>query len=215
VPRKLLSSGSSETLDSSTRPYSLLGTLQKSAGLLEQVLYRQAEDVIAGKGEPAPEQPNDPALEMLTQMISALSSGQGLDHLKPKITQLLSGQGEQSELVNNLLVAHDVTRLPGYLKARFTVEKYLFDCLGRNDLTPAEALAFLKLTKEEIDIITQRVRGGATSVRDVSALVDKADVLNRLSEQQLVDKFSKTTAVGREILRKVGYRLTKLVGKPS
>lgn len=86
----------------------------------------------------------------------------------------------------------------------------MLKAFDRHDLTPAEALAFLKLAKEEIEDITDRVRGGATSVKDVEDLVNKADFVNRLSEGELAKKFSGTSASSREILRKVGYKLARL-----
>jgi hypothetical protein len=153
---------------------------------------------------------DSPVIRIISQLVQAFNAGTSTDAVREEVTRILNSQEERAELIDGLLVANDVDRLPNYLRARSVIEQYLLGCASRSDLSPAEALAFLKIVQVEIEGISSRVRGGAVSGRrDVMGLIDKADFVTRVSEVELSKKFSNTTPQGREILRKVGYRLMK------
>ena len=207
----------SESLDStipmrkpSGPDFDILSILKDSAKIAVRVLTRQVIEQTDGVAPPPPASPPDPILEILKELVDKFKSGESTENVKAEIVKLISHQGERHELINNLLVMHDLDRLPAYLKARHLIEQYLLTCADRKDLSPIEALAFFKIAQTEIETITSRVRIGATPVKDVEALVEKADFVTRLSETELQRKFQSTTPQGREILRKVGYRLAKL-----
>lgn len=199
----------------------IIGCLGNAARAIEQVVMRQVTDDVAvlasnpeAKIKQAPDGVNpangeDPIIGIFSQLVASFKNGESTEPIREDLTRLISGQEERADLLNNLLVLHDADRLPAYLKARRVIENYLLVCTERADLTAVEALAFLKIIQTEVEAITTRIRSGTTPVKDVEHLIEKADFVNKLDEAELARRFKATSPQGREILRKISYRLLK------
>lgn len=190
--------------------FDIIACLSGGVKLIERVISRQlGQDTSAQPVSVQVEPTEDPIIDTLDRLVSSFKSGGSTQEIKAQIEQFLTARDERSELVNNLLVVHDVDRLPDYLKLRRHVEKYLLKSAFGGSLTPAEALAFLKIAQTEIDSITSQVRSGGHASKDVNELIRRADFVNKSDDKELAEKFKNTSPQGREILRKIGHKLAK------
>jgi hypothetical protein len=194
--------------------FDILSNLQSSAKLVERVVCRQ---LIADSqdGAVVPVVPTNPTLDVLEKLITSFRDGTSSKQIQAEIEKLLNAQDERSNLVNNLLVVHDVDRLPQFLRLRAYIENYLVHAATQGGLTPAEALAFLKISQTEIETISSRVRSGANPVKDIEELIQRADFVNKASDRELMEKFKTTSPQGREILRKISHKIAKAARDPN
>jgi len=160
-----------------------------------------AEDIVAAM--------SDPIVNNIESLVEGFKSGKSVDSVKDDVRKLITAQEERTELVHSLMVMHDLDRLPAYLRTRKIIESYLLRIAQRQDLTPAEGLAMLKIAKDEIEKITDHLRARASSVKDVDGLIQKADFAQHLSDEELAKKFAQTSTLGREIIRKVSFRILR------
>lgn len=161
---------------------------------------------------PPPAAPADEVLQTLQRLISGLQQGGDISHLKDELAKYVLNQESRAELVTNLVMTHDYNRLNNYMHARASLENILLQAATGSRLTPTQALAFLKIVQEESEIILNRVRAGATNVKDIVGLLNKADFALQTREGELAKKFASTTPQGREIVRRMAHRLRKLYG---
>lgn len=215
--------------------HEILGKMGKASELVEQVIARALQEealgvvpdaddddecvIVNADGSPIEDQlpvpapvsltEVDPILDAIERVIDGFKKGESLEPIRDKVRKLITAQESRAELVQSMMVMHDLDRLPKFLSARRSIETFLTQCAQRSDLSPAEGLAFLKLIQDEIVNIGNSVRSRAASVRDVEDLVDKADFVAQLSDEQIIKKFEKTSPLGREIIRKVSFRILK------
>lgn len=217
--------------------HEILGKLSRASELVERVIARALQEqqlqlatddddecvIVNADGSPTESQtlvpltptPVDPILDAIEKVISGFKNGESLEPIRDKVRRLITAQESRAELIQSMMVMHDLDRLPKFLAARSRIETFLTECAQRGDLSPAEGMAFLKLIQDEIKDIGANVRSKSTSVRDVEDLVDKADFVAQLSDEQLAKKFEKTSTLGREIIRKVSYRILKAAKNAS
>lgn len=198
---------------SSTIEHEVLSCLQSAAKLVERVITRQlqqdADSGILDLPEDEDPRAEDAIVNVVSKLIRSFKTGGSEGAVKVEVERLLNAREEKTELVNSLLVIHDMDRLPDYLKLRRYIEKYLLRSAFKSELTPAEALAFLKISQDEIKGIVSQVRTNGDPSKDVGELLNKADFVTKASEKELVEKFKMTSPQGREILRKIGHKLAK------
>ena len=84
-----------------------------------------------------------------------LHSGEDLGPLKDQLVDMLSGLNEKIAISEGILSLYQSHRMASLVKAQAKVTDYLILCSQRNDLTPAEALAFFKLFGDEIASIVK------------------------------------------------------------
>jgi len=157
-----------------------------------------------------PEHPQaDKPLQVIEQVVGAIKDGRDLSAMKPDVLRLISNQEDRAQLISNLLMTHDYTRVAKYAKAREKLENTILEAIDRGRLTPTQTLAFLKLISEETEVISGRIRGGATSVKDLMALINRADYQMQMSEGDIHKKFTGTSPQGREIIRRLIGKLCK------
>lgn len=152
---------------------------------------------------------SDPVLNTLSDVVNGIRTGGSLEGFKSEINKLISNQEDRAELIDNLMLTHQYDRLIRYVKARAYLESYLIACVQRQDLSPTEALAFMKIVMTETETISNRIKSGGTNVNDLMSLINKADFTTQINEADLAKKFSDTTPQGREIVRRLAHRLTK------
>lgn len=223
-------------LSSSSDP--ILSSLGRAAEIVESIIIRQIRDdtgqrspskvgvlpgrpfttssaVIEATPLPTPTDEDiqlamdDPIVNNIEDLIEGFKAGTSVDAIKEEVRKLVVAQEERTELVHSLIVMHDLDRLPAYLRTRKIIEQYLLRIAQRQDLSPAEGLALLKVAKDEIDKITSHLRSRASSVKDVDNLINKADFAQHLSDSELAKKFAQTSTLGREIIRKVSFRILR------
>lgn len=191
--------------------FDIFSALTGAARLVERVVTRQLHrDIEEGASFSDVTQVNDdPILTVLDRLITSFKHGSSTAGVREDVEKLLNARDERSELINSLMIAHDMDRLPDYLKVRRYIEKYLIRTALAGELSPAEALAFLKIAQGEIDTISSSVKSGTAPGKAVDELITKADFVSKASEKELAEKFKNTSPQGREILRKIGHKLAK------
>lgn len=159
---------------------------------------------------PLPPAPKDMVLDTLDEVINSLKTGREITGLRERIAQLVTNQESRAELVSNMAMTHDFDRLSRYMRARASLEDILLNAAVGRTLTSTQALAFLKITQEQSEIILNRVRAGATNIQDLLSLLNKADYALQVQDAELAKKFSNTSPQGREIIRRLAHRLNKV-----
>lgn len=158
---------------------------------------------------PLPPAPDDVVLDTLDQVIESLKTGREITGLRDRIAQMVTNQESRAELISNMAMTHDFDRLSRYMRARASLEDILLNAAVDRTLSPTQALAFLKITQEQSEIILNRIRAGATNIQDLLSLLNKADYALQLQDAELQKKFSNTSPQGREIIRRLAHRLNK------
>ena len=213
------------TVERAKEKTSLTRTLPATAKVVQGPLQRQIQDDAEnGNGEmkvlefTASEEMNL-SMEMLNifQGVSEnLLMGSNLGPLQADFVKLFSSLEEKNALCEAMLILYEKQRLFPLLKARAQVTAYLIKCAQRNDLTPAEALAFYKIFGDESASIRKSMKDfSAGPLKDVEALLEKIDFDESGNLSALAKKFEDTTPQGREIIRRVMYTLKEEMDKHS
>ncbi len=202
---------------------SLTRTLPAHAKIVQGPLLRQfQDDSVNGNGnmktvEFTADDEMDLSMEMLNifQGVSEkLLSGSSLGPFKADFVKLFSTLDEKNALFEAMHLLYEKHRLFPLLKARAHVTSYLIKCAQRQDLTPAEALAFYKIFGDESASIRASLKEfSAAPLKDVEALLEKIDSNDAGNLRDLVKQFAGTTPQGREIIRRVFYELKLKVDK--
>lgn len=151
----------------------------------------------------------DPALDLLQQVIDGFQTGKSIAGLGDKLAQLTSNQEQRSELINALVLSHDYSRLAKYMAVRSKLEDDLLAAASRDDLTASERVIMLKLVSDEAELISQRVQSSSTGIKDMVSLMNKVDYALQVGEHNLRSQYAKTTPQGREIVRRLAVRLSR------
>lgn len=187
-----------------TEAEALEKSLSPAAKVMREVVSRHLDET--GGADPK----IDPVLAVLERVIDGIKTGTDISGAQQEVAKLVTNQESRSELIDSLMMAHDYNRLLKYAQARDHVETLLLDASRRGDLTPTEALAFMSIITAESKVIQARVKSGATDVKDVIALLEKADYTVTNAQVDLAKKFANTSPQGREIVRRLVHRLGKL-----
>lgn len=191
------------------------GVLEHLIGPCESVVRDALEDrtvppdLTVPPPEPQVQPQADKPLLVIEQVVGAIKDGRDLSSMKEDVLRLVSNQEDRAQLISNLLMTHDYTRMAKYAKAREKLENVVLEAIEQRQLTPTQTIAFLKLVMEESEVISARIRNGATTVKDLVSLLNRADYAMQLSDAELHKKFEGTTPQGREIIRRLMGRLNK------
>ena len=193
----------------------LANMLTGAARVLNDLFTRQMVDVLDGKVD-SPSMEPDASLTVLDEVINAFSSGQGLEAVKSDVDRLTMAQDDRMTLVTSLVTQHSLIRMARMMKARDRLERFMMAASERNDLTPSEALVFLKMIQTDMTELQQHIK--PVSIKDAKGLMDKVDYSQKKGLSDTLAKYSNTSPQGREIIRKVLHGLFKKAensGKPS
>ena len=189
--------------------YSVSSSLRGAARAVRDAVERQLLD-------PQPSSAHsDQVIDTLRVVVDGIKSGKSITENHDQIASLINNQEERAKLLDTLLLTHDYDRLVNFLYARKQLEQLLLSAAMRGDLTPTEQLAFMTIVLKETETISQRIRAGANSEKDIMSLLNKVDYTMQVSESDSLKKFKDTTPQGREIIRRAAYRIRKLAGQPS
>ena len=150
--------------------------------------------------------PVEPTLDILEKVVEALRTGNPLEGVRADVERLVANQQTKTDLINNLVLAHDFDRLTLYLKARSKLERFLFGLLQQEKLSAQDALAYFRIVYEEAKVLTDRVQNGSSPVKDASSELDKVDLAVQQAQQALKDKLKDTSPQGREIIRRLRHK---------
>ena len=130
--------------------------------------------------------------------------GSNLGPLKEDFLKLFSSLDEKNALCDAMLMLYDKQRLFSLLKARARVASYLIKCSERQDLTPAEELAFYKIFGDDVASIRASLKEfSAEPLKNIEALLEKIDSNDAGNLRELAKKYERTTPQGREIIRRL------------
>lgn len=190
--------------------------LTGTARVLNDLVTRQMIDVIEGKVLPPDLRP-DASLTVLGELVQAFDSGQGLNQIKSEVDRLTMAQEERMVLVDSLVTQHSLVRMTRLMAARDKLERFMLSATERSDLTPSEALLFLKLIQTDMTEIKESIK--PTPIKDAKGLVDKVDYAQKKTLAGAMSRYDRTSPQGREIIRKVLHGLIKRAnekpGKPT
>ena len=213
----------SSTAERAKKKTSLTRTLPAHAKIVQGPLLRQFQDDSEnGNGNMmtvdfTADDAKDLSMEILKVFEGVsenLLTGSSLGPLKEDFVKLFSSLEEKNALCEAMLMLYEKHRLIPLLKARAQVSGYLVKCAQRNDLTPAEALAFFKIFGDEISSIRESSKEFSSApLKDVEALLEKIDFNDVGNLRDLAKQFAGTTPQGREIIRRVIHELKMKVEK--
>ena len=167
----------------------------------------------------AARQPDTPdpeiVLKVLEGVVNDIVTGGDVSRRRDEIEKLTTGQEERADLIDNLTLTHDYTRLVRFLKAQAKLENYVLAAMDNQQLSPLESLSFLKYITEEKRQLEGRVKAGSTSIKDFVQLINKINYTVQISQRDLEKKLKGTSPQGREIIRRAAYRIRKLAGQPK
>jgi hypothetical protein len=208
------SNGEEVQVPASEKP-DLLNSRTKSKAIVSKVIKEKIAEKESGFDETLPsfsdilKEPDDPVLGVLDTVVKGIKDGTDLAPVYTKIARLINNQEERAELINNLSLTHDYERKILYMKACWALERYMFKLIGSGKLKPHECMAFMRLIQEELQNIDSTVKAGGTSPDDVMAMLNKVDFTFQMKQEELESKFKNTTPQGREIVRRLGFKLMK------
>ena len=183
--------------------------LTGAARVMNDLVTRQMIDVLNGEAEPPPMEP-DASLTTLNDLVHAFSSGEALDRIKPDVDRLTMAQEDRMTLVNSLTTQHSLIRMVRLMMARDRLERFMLSSVERSDLTPSEALLFLKMIQTDMSEIQGQIK--PTPIKDSKSLVDKVDYAQKKSIAGTLSRYDNTSPQGREIIRKIIHGLIKRDG---
>lgn len=179
--------------------------------VVREVIGRDLEERGASTGQLSPP-PADPILDTLEKIVSGIKTGGDIQQESSAVLRFISNQESRSTLVDSMLLSHDYERLVRYAKARNHLEDVLLRASMRGDLSPTEALAFMSVVNAESKVLQARVRAGSENIKDIMALLEKADYALTERQVEITKRYVDTTPQGREIIRRLTHRLAKVSG---
>jgi hypothetical protein len=159
--------------------------------------------------EVSDEDTRDAVLDTLEKVVNGIITGRSMEDPQ-KVGRYISNQEARAELIANLVQTDDYRRLVTMMRTRSQLENSLLAAAARDDLNPSERLALLNLINGEVGTIAKGVRANALNVQDVLGLLEKADAAFDANEDLLNKKFANTTTQGREVIRRLSHRFSKL-----
>ena len=224
-PAKKRKKKPSPTEERAQKRTSLTRSLPAPSKVDQGALLRQfQDDLVHGNGEMkvlkfTASEEKDLSMEMLNifQGVSeGLLVGSNLGPLKDEFVKLFSSLDEKNALCEAMLLLYEKQRLFPLLMARAHITSNLIKCAEREDLTPAEELAFFKIFGDEVTSIRESLKEfSAAQLKDVEALLEKIDSNDAGNLRDLAKQFEGTTPQGREIIRRVLYKLKEELEKQS
>lgn len=194
----------------------LANLLTGTARVLNDLVTRQMVDVLEGRATPPNLNP-DASLTVLGELVQAFDSGEGLHRVKSEVDRLTMAQEERMVLVDSLVTQHSLVRMTRLMAARDKLERFMLSATERSDLTPSEALLFLKMIQTDMAEIKDSIK--PTPIKDAKGLVDKVDYAQKKTLAGAMSRYDRTSPQGREIIRKVLHGLIKRAndkpGKPT
>ena len=177
--------------------------------VVHNVVVRQ---LIDDQHDSPDDMPRSPVLDAMRKVADASRDGTPIGPLKGLIDQQTQGNEDLATVVGSMYLRHRMHQFVSYLEMQDDLERFLKRCMKRSDLTPAEALVFLKLLKDEVKAIAESV---ANVLKDGLPTINADNVTARMdysvqvSERKAAQSFDDTTAVGREVVRKLLLRARK------
>lgn len=175
-----------------------------SSKILRDLVLRYVSQVNDGD-IPAPNLGPDSSLVILDKAVEAFSNGKPLDAIVPDIDRLSMAQEERVSIVKSLLAAHSLGRLSRLIQTQDKLERVILNAAGSGNLTVTESVVVLRLVKDGLEEVQKYLKPDS-SIKDSKAVVEKADFSKkRTSEKLHKDYAGRTTATGRDIIRKVVF----------
>jgi hypothetical protein len=151
----------------------------------------------------------DEALRALKQVMSGIREGTDLSKDEPMIARLVNNQEARAKVINSLVMTHDYERLLKFIEVRRSMDAFLLERARRKDVSPNEIMAIYKLISVEVEEISGRMRAQSMGNEEMLHLIQKVGWATDVTPEQLAEKFKGSSRQGREMARKVGFKLQK------
>jgi methyl-accepting chemotaxis protein len=158
----------------------------------------------------AEEDGRDPIIDVMDNVVEGILRGESLEKHHDQIRKYILNQQDRSELIANLLLTKDYRRLVSFVKVRDILERRLLEAATRADLNISEIMAMMQIVNANADKLSNKVEAGASNISDILALMTKVDYTLQENDTRMKEKLSKTSASGREIVRRVIHKLKKV-----
>jgi len=171
--------------------------------VLHNAIVRQLSDEIQN---PPAEEPVNPALQTLSQIMLARQAGQPLAPLQEDIARQTVGLDVANKTSWHLYRRYRTDKLVLWLLADDRVDQLLFRMFKRGDFSTTEALVLKKLCQTNIrelaDELLAEIQSGAPEF-DAGEAMAAMDYTVQVTEREGQNALVNTTPQGREIVRKL------------
>lgn len=177
-----------------------LATSDAPASVVNNVIVREIVDPTPD-AEDSDGMLDDLPLEVLSAVVRGLNHGQPLGDAEPHAKRLASHAQDKAELVGALIQSHELDRLVANVQSRAILERLQNRAIRRGDLTTLEVMALLERVSGEI-------KDGVALLKKANPALDSITVIEKVNsarqevEKTTQQKFTGTTAQGREIIRR-------------
>ncbi len=189
--------------------------------MAEPVIPRNADDIVHNvairqlmddQAQPPPAREQNHVLGVMRGIVDRAREGRSMAEYKPLIEKYTQANSELAQVLGHLFLRYKNDAMVNWLETEERLETFLRRCMARGDLSPAEALVFLKMSKDEIrysaEQLKEQIEHGVPDL-DAQSVVTKLDYTLALTEREAMKGFEKTTPQGREIVRKLVLRARK------
>ncbi len=153
-----------------------------------------------------------PALDLAQEIIQRYSKGLDMTDLRERVNMLAANSQEKAELLTSVLAEDDNQTL---VELR-TDERYVYNILRQayygGQLSATDSITVHAYLQNLLAKVQRRVEDKSTGLsKNVLEIVDKTNYSQVAVQKDLQKKFENTTPQGREILRKLAFRATRIV----
>lgn len=156
---------------------------------------------------------SDPSIDAMRELIANIEQGRDIQASFDKIKRLIHNQESRAEVFNSLSLTHDYGRYASFLGARRKIELEMLQSIDSGNLSPAEKFMVIEYLNNGIGKIEGRLASSTAGNKDVMSLLAKVDYVVSNAQLATEKKMASTTPQNREILRRVGHKLLKMVPK--
>ncbi len=198
------------TVPGGLKPVGIEEVLTSDNPTLVNLLNRQAKDPVPVTKGVIPT--GSPALDLAQELIALFNSGGDLSEIKDRINMHAANSQEKAELLTGLLASDDRQSAAELRVDTRILYNTLREATRRGDLSTAEALTAHSYLKTQAEDTVARVEAARQDQsKNVLEIVDKTNYNQIAIQKGLQQKFKSTTPQGREILRKLAFRATRIV----
>ena len=151
----------------------------------------------------------DEAVDALKRVLRGITAGEDLKDSEPMIARLVANQEARAKVINSLIMTHDYERLVRFIDVRKNMDRVIIDAAANKELKWQTAVNLYKLVTLEVEEISGRMRAQMMGNTEMLNLIQKVGWATDMDDMALADKLKGTSPQGREIIRRVAYKLKK------
>ena len=153
------------------------------------------------------------SVDLVEQTIDFIHKQKPLKGMQEELSPILSDLAAKTDIVNSILVSHQLERLGLYLKMRWKLEKALSDAMMKDELTVAEMMSLRDSSVEECDKIQKFLQNFTSPLSSVEDALEKADRALSDNDKRVKTELEGTRTHGRDLVAKLAHKAKKVTGQ--